>query len=131
MFQDMIKGLLGGIVTDLLSSYRRLITQLFRIEAARYYLHGVQMARLSAIGLMLIGLLIGFISIGIVLFHAGLFILLPWSLETKAVLAMIMGLTYMTIGGIALRNTLSEKTWMEKSGAATMIEEATRLSGKD
>lgn len=131
MFKDLIKGLLAGTAVKLLDNYRRLSIQLLKIEAAKCYLHVVQRVRLSALGLMGMGLVIGLICVGALLFHAGLFILLPWSVESKAVLGMILGLVYVVIGGVALRAAMDEKTWMVKSGAAAMLEEATDPSTKD
>jgi len=93
-------------------------------------LHGVQMARLSALGLMRMGLMIGLACVGVLLFHAGLFILLPWTVEAKAVLGMFLGLAYAVIGGVVLRATMDERTWMEKSGAAEMLADATGQSKK-
>ena len=98
MFKYLIKGLLAGMAIKLLDNYRHLSIQLLKIEAAKCYLHGVQMARLSAIGLMRMGLVIALICVGVLLFHAGLFILLPWTVEAKAVLGMILGLAYVVIG---------------------------------
>ena len=131
MFKYLIKGLLAGIAIKLLDNCRHLSIQLLKIEAAKCYLHGVQMARLSAIGLMRMGLVIGLIGVGVLLFHAGLFILLPWTVEAKAVLGMFLGLAYVVIGCVALHAAMDEKTWMEKSGAAEMLEEATGQSKKD
>ena len=115
----------------MLNNCRRLSIQTLKIEAAKCYLHGVQMVRLSAIVLMGLGLVIGFICIGMLLFHVGLFILLPWSVEAKAVLGMFLGLAYVVIGCVALRVAMDEKTWMEKSGAAEMVAEATGQSKKN
>jgi uncharacterized membrane protein HdeD (DUF308 family) len=70
------------------------------------------------------GLLVGVICFGAALLHAGLFILLPWSLQTKAILGMILGLVYVIAGAVAIRAALNEKTWMDKSGAGRMLEEA-------
>jgi len=131
MFKHLIKGLLAGMAVKLLDNYRRLSIQLLRIEAAKYYLHGVRMARLSAIGLIRLALVIGLIGVGVLLFHAGLFILLPWTVAAKAGLAMVLGFTYVILGGLALRMAMDERTWMEKSGAATMLEEAIGQSGKN
>jgi hypothetical protein len=130
MFKYLTKGLLAGIAIRLLDNCRHLSIQVLKIEAARCYLHGVQMARLSAIGLMRMGLVIGLIGVGALLFHAGLFLLLPWTVEVKAVLAMSLGLAYVAIGWVALHVAVKEKTWMEKSGAAEMLEEVTGQSGK-
>ena len=124
MFKHLTKGLLAGIAIKLVDNYRRLSLQILKIEAAKSYLHGVQLARLSAIALLRMGLVISFIWLGVLLFHAGLFILLPWSVGTKAVLGMILGVTYVVGGCAALHVSMKEKIWMEKSGAAEMLEEA-------
>ena len=131
MFKYLIKGLLAGAAIQVLDNYRRLSIQLLKIETAKCYLHGVQMARLSAIGLMGMRLIIALICFGVLLFHAGLFVLLPWTVEAKAALGMFLGLAYVVIGGVVLRAAMDERTWMEKSGAAKMLEEATGQSKKD
>jgi hypothetical protein len=131
MFKYLIKGLLAGIVVRLLEHYRRLSVELLKIEAAKCYLHGVQMARRSAIGLVWVGLLTGLICVGGLLLHAGLFILLPWPLETKAVVALCLGVGYMATGGVALHAAMDEEMWMKKSGAVELLKEATGQAGKD
>jgi hypothetical protein len=131
MIKGLLKGILSGIAVKLLDNYRRLSLQLLKIEAAKSYLHAVRMARLSAIGLMSMGLVIGMMCVGVTLFHVGLFILLPWTVEAKAVLGMVLGLAYVVLGGVALRAAMEERTWMEKSGAAKMLEDATGPSKND
>ena len=131
MFKYLVKGVLSGIAVKLLDNYRHLSIQLLKIEAVKCYLQGVQMVRTSAIGLMRMGLMIGLICVGVLLFHAGLFILLPWTVKAKALLGIVLGLAYMVIGGVMLRGAMDEKTWMEKSGAAEMLEDATGQSRKD
>jgi hypothetical protein len=44
---------------------------------------------------------------------------------------MFLGLAYMVIGGLALRAAMDERAWMEKSGAAEMLRDATRRSSFD
>ena len=131
MFKYLIKGLLAGITVKLVDSWRRISTQLLKIEAAKLYLHGVQMARWSAISLMRMGLAIGLIGVGMLLFHAGLFILLPWTVESKAILGIFLGLVYGAFGFVMLRATINEKTWMEKARVAELLEEASGQSKKD
>lgn len=130
MFKYPFNGILSVIAIKLLDNYRHLSMQLLKIEAAKSYLQGVQMARLSAIGLMRIGLLMSLICVGALLLHAGLFILLPWTLETKAVSGIILGLIYMVTSGVALRLSMDEKTWMDKSGASEMLKKVTSESPK-
>ncbi len=129
MLQNLLKGMLSVIVIKLLDNYRQLSVQLLKIEAAKSYLHVVKIARLSAIGSMWKGLFIACIVLGAILFHAGLFILLPWTLEAKAVLAMSLGLAYMLIGAGLLHTVLRESVWMNKSGATAMLKDA--LAQKD
>ncbi len=124
MFKYLLTGLQSFIAIKLLDNYRQLSIQLLNIEAAKSYLHGVRIVRLSAIGLLGMGLVIGLICIGVVMLHAGLFILLPWTVKAKALLGMALGLTYVAMGCVALRAALREKTWMEKSGAAALLTEA-------
>ena len=131
MFKYLIKGLLAGITVKLLDNFRRQSVHLIKIEATKFYVHGVQIARLSVIGLMRMGLVIGLIGIGVLLFHAAVFILLPWTVETKAALALFLGLAYVAVGCVALRAAMDEKTWMKKSGVTEMLEEASSQSKKD
>ena len=123
MFKYLIKGLLVGYTVKLLGNYRSLSAQLLKIEAAKCYLRGVRLARESAIGLIRMGLVIALIGFGALLVHVGLFLLLPWSVEAKAVLAMILGLAYVAVGVVLIRREMSEKTWLEQSGVAKMLEE--------
>ena len=131
MFKYLTKGLLAGMAIKLLDNYRRLSIQLLKIETAKCYLHGVQMARLSAIGLMRMGLMIGLIGIGMLLFHAGLFMLLPLIPLAKAVIAICLGLAYVAIGCYVLHRATDEKMWMKKSGVSEMLEEAIGQSSKN
>ncbi len=131
MFKNIIKGLLAGITIKLMDNWRRVSLQLLKIEAAKIYLQGVQMARWSMISLMRTGLAIGLIGVGMLLFHAALFILLPWTVESKAVLGLFLGLAYAAIGYVTLRANINEKTWMEKSHVAEILEEAAGQSKKE
>lgn len=123
MFKNLCKGILATIAVKVLDNYRQLSIQLLKIEATKAYVHGVKAARLSVLGLMWMGLVIGLVCIGTILFHIGLFILLPWSMEAKAGLGMVLGLVYMVGGGLMLRVGMAEKRWMEKSGAGKMLNE--------
>ncbi|MEI8138983.1 MAG: hypothetical protein WCI03_03855 [bacterium] len=124
MFKNLFKGILSVVAIKMMDNYRNLSLQLLKIEAAKAYLQGVKAARMSAIGLMGMGLVIGLICMGLVLIHVGLFLLLPWTVETKAVLGISLGLIYVIGGGLLLRAAMNEKTWMEKSGATKMLKDA-------
>ena len=130
MLNWILKGILSAVAAQLLDNYRYLSIRLLKSEAAKSYLRGLRRARLSVIGLMRMGLVIGLICIGALLFHVSLFILLPWTVKAKAVLGLFMGAAYVVIGCVALRAAMSERTWMEKSGTAKMLEEITGQSKK-
>jgi hypothetical protein len=131
MFKDLTKGFLVGIVIHMLDKSRYMSVQLLKIEAAKLCLHGLQVARSSALGLIRLGLLIGLVCLGLVLFHAGLFILLPWTLAVKAAIAMLLGLAYVAIGSVVLHLAMAEKTWMEKSGITELLKKATGQANTD
>jgi len=125
MIKCLFKGIMSSIAVGMLTNYRHLSIRLLKIEAAKAYLHGVRMARLSAIGLIRAGLMIGLVGLGALLFHVGLFVLLPWTIKAKALFGLCLGLAYVVCGGVMLRAATNEKTWMEKSGAAKMLDEVT------
>ncbi len=131
MFNYLLKGILAASAVKLLENYRQLSVHMLKIEVAKSYLHGVRMARQSALSLLCLGLLIGLVCLGMLLFHAGLFLLLPWSVKAKAVLGMFLGLAYVAAGAVVLREAMSERVWMEKSGAAKMVRDATGSPSKD
>ena len=124
MFKELLKGLFVDFAVKLLETYRKLTLQLLKLEVTKCYVRGVEAVRLTALGLLGLGLVIGLICIGLLLMHVALFILLPWSLEAKAKLGLGLGLAYVVIGGLALRAAMDERTWMEKSGAAKMLKDA-------
>lgn len=125
MFYTLFKGYLAAMAVKLLDNYRHLSIQLLKIEVAKSYLQGVRLARLSTLGILCLCLFVGLICIGVILFHVGLFILLPWSLKAKALLGLLLGSVYIIAGVVALVVSLDEKRWMQKSGATAMINEAT------
>lgn len=125
MYKFLLKGVLSGIAAAMLENYRHLSVQLLKIEAAKSYLHGVRMARRYAVGLLGMFLLVGLIGVGVVLFHAGLFILLPWSVKAKAALGLVLGCIYVAGGATVLHASMDERKWMDRSGAAQMLQDAT------
>ena len=127
----LYKGVLSFVAVKVLANYRHLSLRALKIEVAKSYLHGVRMARLSALGLTLMGVVVGLILLGAALVHAGLFILLPGSVKAKAVISLLLGAAYVAAGALALRAAMDEKTWMEKSGATRMFKEATGPANGD
>lgn len=130
MIKCLFKGILSSIAVRLLTDYRHLSIRLLKIESAKAYLNGVRLARLSAIGLIRAGLMIGLILLGALLFHVGLFVLLPLTVKAKALFGVCLGLVYIICGGVMLRVATDEKMWMNKSGAIQMLEEVIDTTNK-
>jgi hypothetical protein len=131
MLKYLLRVIKSAIVIAVLERYRHLSMHLIRIEVAKWYLSAVHMARVSAIGLVGMGLAITLICVGVLILHGGLFVLLPYTVKAKAIFAVVLGLGYVIIGSVALRGCMNEKTWMDKSGAAKMLADVTRHSKTD
>lgn len=124
MITCLLKGMVSGLAGLVLTDYRKRSVELIRIEAARAAVHGLQAVRQSVGGLIVVALLTALILAGVLLLHAGLFLLLPWCLSAKAALALGLGLAYVLAGGLALRAVLNEQTWMQRSGVDRLIARA-------
>jgi len=125
MFSNLFKGVVSAVALRILVNYQHLSIRMLKIEAAKSYLHGVRLVRLSAIGLMQVVFVVGLIGGGVLLLHAGVFILLPWTVKAKAILGLVMGTAYVVTGVLLLRVAMDEKTWLQKSGSVKMLEEVT------
>lgn len=126
MIKQLLQGVQSAIALLVLDRYRCLSVELIKIEAARSYVRGVQVARSATGGLLLIRLIMALIFFGVVLAHVGLFVLLPWTLENKAILGLALGLSYVAVGGLILRFALKEQTWMNASGATRLVSDAVK-----
>jgi hypothetical protein len=128
MFNYLLKGVFAAMAVKLLDNYRHLSVRLLRIEAAKSYVLGVRAARNATARLLRMELLVGLICVGVALFHAGLFILLPWSLPARALLGMALGAVYTVAGGVALCSCMDERRWMESSGAKALLKDVIQNS---
>ena len=88
-----------------------------RIKAATYYVKAVQTARSGLMGYLGLCLLRYVMGFGFLLLHAGLALYLPWTLQEKGLLFLILGGSYMLITGIAFMILLAQRTWMKVSSA--------------
>jgi hypothetical protein len=124
----MMKGLLSLLLRNaavlLLKNYRRLSLDLLRIRAAVWYVQGVRSARKAFIAVVALALCLIVGGGGFMLFHVGLFLLLPspWN----AVLLMSLGALYVVVTLLILRWLCSERTWMKFSKAGHFAAVAAR-----
>ena len=119
----IIKSLVGSVAVWLLARYRGLSLDLIRIRATAFYVKGVRAARSAYLGLLALLFAVVLAGAGFVLFHVGLFVLLPkpWN----GIVLMALGAIYMLAALLGLRATVSEKTWMRLSQADRLVAEAT------
>lgn len=121
----VLKTVLRGLVIKLALEYRRLSIEMLKIEAARWYVKGVAGARVAFIGYVgLMAVLLLALS-GFLLFHVGLFLLLPWPLKAKAALLAGLGLLYLIVALLGVRYATSSATWLKLSRADEVVEKLT------
>ncbi len=119
-----IHKLLWIVLLQSVQRQSRTTVQLARIRAARAAVKGVQALRLS-VGLAFVMLLLAGLAVaGFLLFHAGLFVLLPGSIELRAWLMLGLGAVYLLAVGIAAVRLLRDRFWMRASGADRLVEHA-------
>ncbi len=128
MIKCILKGLASAIAINMLNTYRTMPGTLLKIETAKAYVYGVRAARRLTIDLIRYKLLVGMVSFGVILFHAGLFVLLPWTVQTKALVGLCLGLVYVLYGAAMLRSAINEKKWLQKSGADRIVIDATKAT---
>lgn len=102
----------------------RTTVQLARIRTARAAVKGVQAARLTAGWTFVLLLLVGLAVAGFLIFHAGLFVLLPWPLEQRAWLMLLLGGIYLLAVGITAARLLRDRFWMRFTGTDRLVERA-------
>jgi len=54
---------------------------------------------------------------GFLLIHVGLFLYLPWSVPTKALILVVLGLIYLVVPLIFILRICSRRTWLKLSRA--------------
>lgn len=123
-FSNLHKAFLAGMAMERIDTCRRSSVRLAKIELAKIYLEGVGMVRNSAGTLFRLSLTVGMLVMGLLLLHVALFMLLPWSLQTKAFLILGLGGFYTLTAAIVIGMVSREKTWIRKSGAQRLLEEA-------
>lgn len=124
LFSGLNKALLAGLALERMDSCRRTSFRLARIELAKIYLQCVVVARNSASSMIRISMMVGMMAMGLLLLHAALFLLLPWSLQTRAFLTLGLGVIYTLTALIVIGRESSDQTWIKNSGAQRLLDEA-------
>ena len=113
--------------------FRRLIgskidasVALCKIQAAIVYLNFIKGTRRMTMLFCILVLCIVILACGFLLIPVGLCLFMPWTSETKAIVAVSFGAGYIIIPLIAVMALFSEKRWMKTSSADKLLKEALR-----
>ena len=121
----MLQSFLAGVAFRLADLWSQRSFDVLRLRLARSYAKGVVGARrlfllyLGVIGALLLGMT-GFIGL-----HVGLFLVVPFSLETKGVILLFLSLLYLIVGYAIVRQAVVRTTWMRLSKADQWLRQAT------
>ena len=110
-----IKGLMGGAAAWLANSFRGFAREFVTLHASIWYLRAVRTAHRVYLLSLVATLSTALVGAGFVLFHIGLFAVLP--APVNAIVLMVLGLTYLVVGLCIIRALSSEKRWMAATGA--------------
>ena len=92
-----------------------------KIEAAGVYVAGVRKARQEFIALLGLTALMLLALSGFVFIHVALFVWLPWSLPTKALVLLILGVVYLSGGLVVFFGLTSHRAWMKFTGVDCIL----------
>ena len=113
----------------LFSKYRSKSMDLLQLEAARYYVQGVQSARLVFLGGIAALLALMLLAAGFILLHVGLGMLLHQWLQSWLGVGLalaLLGLVYTLIPLLVLRRVCAQSTWMNISKADAIVARLTK-----
>jgi hypothetical protein len=98
---------------------------LIKIRAATYYVKAVGAARCVFIGSLILKCALLLMLAGFVIMHIAIFMFLPWSPQSKAVVLFILGGLYFLISLVYVLRICSQEFWMKHSKASKLVEEVT------
>lgn len=100
------------IISTLFGRWIDGVLDYLKTEAAAVYVAGVRKARQAFI--VLLGLVVFMLLAlsGFVFIHVALFVWLPWSLPTKALVLLILGVVYLGGGLAVILGLSSDRAWM-------------------
>jgi hypothetical protein len=115
----------GDMAKGLATDYMRRRAELAEIRAVEKYVsvvEGVRKGVATIIGAVALTLLI---FTGFLLLHAALFLWLPWTMESRILAMLILGLVYAVPGLLLLKKLTGSNLWMRITGADRMIDDVT------
>ena len=122
-------GILSEIIRRLIGPEVESSVALVKIHAAIVSLNVIKGARRLTMIFCLLVLSIVMLACGFLLIPVALCLFMPWSPETKTIVAASIGAAYIIIPVIVVMVFSSEKRWMKASGADKLVKEALKEQG--
>jgi len=112
------------ILTQLIGSRIEASIAIVKIQAAIAYLNLIKGARRMTVIFCLLVVCVVVLACGFLLIPVALCLFMPWTGQTKAIVAASIGAAYIIIPLIAMMVLFSEKRWMKASRADKLLKEA-------
>lgn len=116
-----MNSLFKGLIDWLRSTYYEPTVAILKVRAAIWYLEAIRSARRILMLVCALVFVITLIGAGLVLIPVALLIFMPWEPMTKAYVGLAFGVVYLLVPIISLSILLSEKRWMETTGANELL----------
>jgi len=114
--------IVSSFVKGLVKSYLESILELVKIRAAICYVSGIKVARRLFILWCALVFCLVLLAIGLGLIPIALCLYMPWTPQTKAMVAIAFGLVYIVVPLLVMINVFSQKRWMKISGAKDLVD---------
>lgn len=114
--------IVSSFVKGLVKSYLESILELAKIRAAICYVNGIKVARRLFILWCALVFCLVLLAIGLGLIPIALCLYMPWTPQTKAMVAIAFGLVYIVVPLLVMINVFSQKRWMKISGAKDLVD---------
>jgi len=114
---DVISSLLQGLIRSSLES----LLQLAKIRVAVCYVNGVKVTRRLLMLWCALAFCLVLLAVGLGMIPIALCLYMPWSLQTKAIVAISFALVYIIVPLTILLMVFSQKRWMRISKANDLV----------
>lgn len=110
-----------GIVSGLCGRLADAAFTIVKAQAAAAYVRCVVKVREAFVALIGLAAFLLLALAGFVLIHVALFVWLPWSIDVKALVLLILGAAYFGLGIAAVLSINSDKAWMKFAKVDALI----------
>ena len=114
---DVINSFFKGLV----KSYLESVFELLKIKAVLGYINCIKSVRRIFLMWCFLVFCLVLLAVGLGLVPLALCLFMPWSPQTKAIVAISFGAVYVIVPLIIMLTVFSSKRWMKMSGANDLV----------